>query len=466
MPTKLILALIYWPEGIRILLSSSFLASLTRSDTWDRASHDDFLLALCFNVGVDNFESLNLLADIGWPVYPTAWFVAYWNHLRAPSTYFAQLVRAMLNWKALQPKSHAVIKPDCSSCLELSIYANASVLFDIWRHVPWDSGLDNLYHCPWMSLTLVNALWEAGFERVDNLALCVSWACGVPSTPLWIQASELSRFFYRSQQWDIMEWFVEKGARLDWVHPVLRITPAHRIGLAFGGQSHALIEVEKFFKGTSAAHLLAKVLPMEHLDECFCHCSIGGCYAIGCAAKILEDSLLHRAILSSGERLVLDIIAKVIDSTRFQPSSLGLAVIRILTFKELSLTHTCCMPSLKTKRNDHDNEIRDIHEMEREDIEMLEDLMTEFEQTWKEHQGTFHEYLDGVWRVRMEEMLGSDLYEPSAEYIERIKRAGVILWEPFGPNTLQHESYQYTYEGPCTTLCLSSNSSRLCTLRS
>ncbi|KAF2853358.1 hypothetical protein T440DRAFT_476632 [Plenodomus tracheiphilus IPT5] len=102
------------------------------------------------------------------------------------------------------------------------------------------------------------------------------------------------------------------------------------------------------------------------------------------------------------------------------------AIIRVLTFEELSLTHTCCYrirdevygrftrPTVE--------EAQDIRAIDREDIALLDRLMEEFEDAWAQYPGNFAKFLKKVWKPRMRQERRKRKHNE-----QLLREAGVIL---------------------------------------
>ncbi|KAF2027801.1 hypothetical protein EK21DRAFT_114437 [Setomelanomma holmii] len=111
------------------------------------------------------------------------------------------------------------------------------------------------------------------------------------------------------------------------------------------------------------------------------------------------------------------------------------AILRVLTFEKLHLSHTCCYrifeeidPYTDFDRPSPD-EAKVIHELERAEIELLATLVEEFQTKWASYKKPFATFIKGVWRPRMREIrtgreMNKDLYETE------LVRMGVTLIEP------------------------------------
>jgi hypothetical protein len=106
------------------------------------------------------------------------------------------------------------------------------------------------------------------------------------------------------------------------------------------------------------------------------------------------------------------------------------AILRLITFEELSLNHTCCY-RVEEEIDDRfyrptPEEAEVIYNLEHEDIELLGNLTTEFELKWATYTKPFVTFMNRVWRPRMrairaERQVGKDVYEAE------LQRIGVTL---------------------------------------
>ncbi|KAF1364761.1 hypothetical protein EJ07DRAFT_151202 [Lizonia empirigonia] len=206
-------------------------------------------------------------------------------------------------------------------------------------------------------------------------------------------------------------------------------------------------------KRAARRSLMKRMLVSEHSDQCLCRCSVSGCLPITCTASVLSyahvqfrdafgllDENIDEATLE-GRVSWSKTITNVVDFKRSKPTDFALAVIRLLTFDRLGLTHTCC----KRFRNEYfpdfedckleEQIVEDIHFHEGKDIEILETLMDEFERAWTDFPGTFLSFFRTIWIPRMrlhEEQLAA---EPESDVVKRLQGIGVVLWVPVGPET-------------------------------
>ncbi|KAJ4991349.1 hypothetical protein SVAN01_03247 [Stagonosporopsis vannaccii] len=134
----------------------------------------------------------------------------------------------------------------------------------------------------------------------------------------------------------------------------------------------------------------------------------------------------------------------VCDVVQTQPSTrdrFALAVLRVLTFDELGLTHTCCKRFIDRSDAwfygihvlDQDpDDLAAIEYSESKDLEALEELMTELEHAWVGFSGTFLVFLRLVWLPLMRKNNQELSAESDSQLAQRLSEVGVILDLPVG----------------------------------
>jgi hypothetical protein len=139
-------------------------------------------------------------------------------------------------------------------------------------------------------------------------------------------------------------WLLDHGADSSWIHPIFRTTPTHLI---------ARFAVAEAYEECTLTFVLradaANGLHWTQSDNCICRCSQDGCLAISCAvSRYAPKPRPYRQVPCPTRRAeafrrhkILPEFFSYID--RIQTSkAMGTAVLRLLTFEALSLTHTCC----------------------------------------------------------------------------------------------------------------------------
>jgi hypothetical protein len=214
--------LIFWPEGLRLFLSSDISNAVTDTHEWQGFEYDKFSHIIRSIISVNQPDSLEILFGAGWPVYPFAWFEACRHHWK--TELLRTLLCSMMNWR--HSSSVVDLRHDAYLVPLGNWYVDCMYVRELW-----DLSFSNLYHTRHLSLEAARCLWEAGFQDVDNLSGFYMKDLDTPVTPLWIQARSLSSEFSRDRvfRWGLIKWLVEKGAMLNWVHPSLQMTPAHLI---------------------------------------------------------------------------------------------------------------------------------------------------------------------------------------------------------------------------------------------
>jgi hypothetical protein len=108
------------------------------------------------------------------------------------------------------------------------------------------------------------------------------------------------------------------------------------------------------------------------------------------------------------------------------------AILRVLTFEKLSLTHTCCYRIYDecwgyfTRPSPEEAQI--IHDLERDDIHLLDRLVADFDEKWATYTKRFVTFMNRVWKPRMQVVLQERETDRETYQMELI-RMGVTLKE-------------------------------------
>ncbi|KAM0794384.1 hypothetical protein BDR22DRAFT_875771 [Usnea florida] len=279
-----------------------------------------------------------------------------------------------------------------------------------------------VYHIIHLVVEVAEKLWENGFRDID-----------VPDddglTPL--ASCKHSGTF---EVIELYSWLIQKGAnlyrpqhRLNSPEPAVDPTELpqttralHYVAaniaegtfgmVAFHGSRLKLMEYWLSRESKDVVLLLATVFSDGSSDDCICACSSRGCLASTLMLKIFEK----RALSSPHNVDMRDCLARSIECLMIfvgpQNSSwdwLAKEIIRFRTFHELELRHTCCWFSdfgrnMRLVKFEEEERV-EIQDEDKEKIELLENLLLEFE----EHRGTqdLISFLEGYWAVRMDEVL-------------------------------------------------------------
>jgi uncharacterized protein YchJ len=112
------------------------------------------------------------------------------------------------------------------------------------------------------------------------------------------------------------------------------------------------------------------------------------------------------------------------------PGLMASAILRVLTFEKLHLTHTCCYrisgELYKRFQRPTPDEAKVIWDHEQADIELLNNLMEEFERSWAAYDKPFAKFVKRVWKPRMRQVreereINKEVYEAE------LTRMGVVL---------------------------------------
>ena len=273
-----------------------------------------------------------------------------------------------------------------------------------------------VYHLLGLRIEILNSLWEAGFRDINE----PDHGGRTPLILFNFHFDTLTDFLER------LTWFRDKG-----IDPGQKIQHIHQNSY---WSCNSKLECSCMKSGHTAMHLIAfnlyciriwyqyhslnledsrlwaalkDIFNNEPRDACKCACSSAGCRAINIIVKLnhstsrdLED------YFRSAIRPVLTAKANnFISETTFSE------IIRSLTFNALGLTHTCCRKSenwieeLQLVPFEDEDDISEIHDEEREDLQLLEELLIEFELERRYKPSSFHNFMAGYWLTRMREVL-------------------------------------------------------------
>lgn len=168
-------------------------------------------------------------------------------------------------------------------------------------------------------------------------------------------------------------------------------------------------------------------------DCCICACSSGGCTTLSVALRfiVLETSKWRSEIQHDHLRKLILSLSVWQDSW----PDLSRAIVKILTFDALGLTHTCCteidqfevvwVPYLAQGGRD-ETEIGRILDDQYLLLKDFEELMKEMESKLDELDLPLEEFLDGYWYDRVIEYLSRrDHYDE--EHVTETRRMGIFL---------------------------------------
>jgi hypothetical protein len=303
-----------------------------------------------------------------------------------------------------------------------------------------------LYRPQRLQVCNAERLLNTGFQDVDQPTKS--------GTNLWHHATQNFGWNdeHRVEKLKLVQWFIDKGARLDALHPCYKTTPAqllaermairivlrekivpHDFHLAWYDSADSIHQQPKF------QSLYSKVFTSDGTDDCICACASSGCGVVGSVLRTLTQ-LFDSAKVSLDHMLhaILDWLSIDID---FHPRMVQ-PIIRSITFEKLKLTHTChdhghfigsesvriwgynCRP--KQPLLEHD--ILDIHVIDQADIRLLEELMVEFEIKMRDYSGSTWSFIDGYWTDRMHQ-IDEEKIKSHAFHAEKNRDLGVHFHE-------------------------------------
>ncbi|KAH5495961.1 hypothetical protein HBI31_104330 [Parastagonospora nodorum] len=291
-----------------------------------------------------------------------------------------------------------------------------------------------LYH-GYLSLPGAESLWKFGHRNLNSMG-CIFHhdGCNIVrhyGTPLWCNAYWSGPGPQYLPQLSIFRWLLEHGARAFWIHPIFLTTPIHVYVRKF-------VRSAALYESTGLLEKVSDLLLLGHPDSCVCYCSKEGCRVIGGAlAKHWESSGSIRSCLRQTRKRIHRAIQPHIfrlAQKNLTATWMSSAILRVLKFDALSLTHTCCYRVREEIRDKSyrptSEEAQVIYDLEREDIELLENLTTDFELKWATYTKPFVTFMNRVWKPRMravraERRVEKDIYEAELQRIGvRLKQAG------------------------------------------
>ena len=291
-------------------------------------------------------------------------------------------------------------------------------------------GLRTVYHTENLSVQIAEQLWQVGFRDID-----------VPDesnrTPLMMRRNSLE------EEMELICWLMRKGAD---IHRPLVLLESHvelsfegsdqhgrsralhlvaaKIGEdlwteAFDGHGNHPRWLQNIFSRLSenSRQYLRVLFSDQSRDSCLCACSAGGCLASTMLQKVWEDGHISEFMLLWQPKKA-EILGKIVQRAKYIKivfksydsceSWLANEIIRFSTFQMLELRHTCCwydpyrfnLDDCFTERDPE--EIREIRDEDSEGIELLEELMIEFQN--KRGDQELITFLESYWTTRMKEV--------------------------------------------------------------
>lgn len=294
---------------------------------------------------------------------------------------------------------------------------------------------DELYHEIHLTAAGAEALFQNDFREVNRYV-------ENSETPLWYHIRLLRKAGYLikslESQLALIQWLHDKNVSLDTPHPRFNNLPSHALVLYTVRNvfenilweklrfrmgkfenleeieiylSKAMPEIQSFILRFST---LSDAVHDRSRDRCVCYCSRNGCDVI--TSTLFKNSFLAwwpdvpRVYITRSKSILSEIFGFVGIHLEENPE-LRNSALRIMTFEILGMTHTCHLLLLGPDRRLlgekrlTEEDIANIHDVEEEDIKILEDLLEYFETVWSSHDGTFLEFLETHWEPHMAKIL-------------------------------------------------------------
>lgn len=329
---------------------------------------------------------------------------------------------------------------------------HASRLFSalLYHGVPVPSALDpgrnrtTLYHHIEFSSRVAERLWKGGFRDIDGKD-----SSGL--TPLMYMRSD-SDFINIEEsinlQLECVAWFLKKGADfyakqdlalyyennegkvLSGSQQLFSATSLNFVACHLGSSLDLQFpEKREWNKKRSLSETSKRVLErivMDNVsDDCSCACSISGCKAF----TLITKNYFLRTYREFQNWV--NLWAQLIDLIDICDPLKSSEFLRLMTFEELRITHTCCRMNTKYEvapyllsRIGDQAEIDEIHEEEAADLEKLEELLEEFEGKMIELDLPLLDFIDEYWSHRMYAVLNEGELDEEA-----LREIGVVVYE-------------------------------------
>ncbi|KAL4879725.1 hypothetical protein BJY04DRAFT_192793 [Aspergillus karnatakaensis] len=424
-----------WPHGMTLLMESSL-------------PRDDSVVIDCFSLACDarEFESALLLLkytpDTPLDLLSTA---VDSGNVDLCQTIIDLLAaqRNDLQALALQHLPQRIISHtglSTSSLPDTNAFTIHKSLINHGVRVPFGlTGTErSIYSATAANMAVSELLYNAGFT---GLTQCGS-SGNVPIVDLAWDACAWSSV---TRTAELIHWMVGKGA--DLYQPSVRGYPAiYPIAEAFGPHLKRwdalnwdptfMYRYHRQADGTQTRELchsrhvsernVAKVLTMlltdNTQDDCVCACSQadGRCRPLTrllkssyCCSKPFTDS--NPAQIATSQDFIYDLAGTDRDRRTISAS------LRFFTFEKLGLTHTCHGGAILPGSE----EVWEVREEESALIDLLEELVMEFEEKFDEFDVPLSEFIDDYWELRMDEVLQER--DVDLEDVRRAQEIGVVL---------------------------------------
>lgn len=422
---------ICWPDGLRILIANGI-----QLDCLDEQGNS--VLDIALGYGLSEIVQILLRLQVSL-ITPHTWSKAGIFH---HTTDISDVEVSGILFSIVTQVS------ECSRMIR-------KVLVDDRTRPDFEKMYNELYHQDHLKSAGAEALFQHGFREVDRYV-------ENSETPLWYHIRSLRKriYLFRSleSQLALIQWFHDKNVSLDTPHPRFNSFPSHALIIntvhnvinqmlpgkyRFGLEKVENLEEIDVYLSKAMPKIQSSMLRFptlsnavhgRHRDCCVCCCSRNGCDVI--TSTLFKDSCLAwwpdvpRVYITTSKSILSEIFGFVGIHLEEDPE-LRNSALRIMTFEVLGMTHTCHLQLSALNRTPLDEErlteedIANIHDIEKEDIRVLEDLLKYFETVWSSHDGTFLEFLETHWEPHMAGILAERAAKPIDE--EVLKEHNITL---------------------------------------
>ncbi|KAI0439419.1 hypothetical protein F4803DRAFT_568563 [Xylaria telfairii] len=264
-------------------------------------------------------------------------------------------------------------------------------------------------------------------------------------------------------------WLIDHGADLMRPYPIRSFFQPWKYGLNTFKIAHVILlclpcdEFDEFRASEIKSYhqLVSLVAPMDQPDECCCECVGTGCHTMkSLFEKIWEKSTdrwriseIQAPIKSSSIPKTAGKISSFLRGLALDLSKwdrLPMLALRYFTFEVLDLHHTCCRMLYEGCGLSKDD-IADIEDDNREQIDLLKRLLQEFQVSFRNYdyqdsQGDkFTSFLTTEWSARMQEILADlEVVPLTAENRQQAEDIGV-RWQPAWKDKEQEDTKDIKY---------------------
>ena len=304
------------------------------------------------------------------------------------------------------------------------------------------AGCRTVYHISTLTVTFAEKLWQNGFRDIDVLDVDGRTPLMLCRDGGWVGLTDIVT------EIEICSWLIQKGAKLhrpqhspldydpDRILDPLELPPTtralHHVANSIGYIAGIRVNAEFYrsakyslLKLSKDARLLAATIFSDvSCDDCICACSSRGCMA----STMMLKSFWGLVSIGNWARpkwslLGIEYLLHLVGPQDSCWEWLGTEIVRLRTFQELELRHTCCRcegwDTLLTKLDSE--EIVEIRDEDHEKIELLESLLPEFEENRGDQD--LLSFLKGYWVTRMDQVL----QKKGKVNEEALREMGVVL---------------------------------------